>query len=77
MGMYAVAITPLVHQLCQFEKPDVLQVWFADDTITAGSLHGLLTKVVYVFIYLKKKRFIYFWAFMISKAGMCHGTKKQ
>ena len=42
MGMYGVAITPLIHQVCQFEQPDVLQVWFADDTIAAGSLDYLL-----------------------------------
>ena len=41
MGMYAVAITPLIHQLRQ-SKPDMLQVWFADDATAAGSLDSLL-----------------------------------
>ena len=42
MDMHAVAITPLILQVCQFEQPDVLQVWFADDTIATGSCDYLL-----------------------------------
>jgi len=41
MGTYAVANTPLIYQLNQF-KPNVLQIWFADDVTAAGSLDSLL-----------------------------------
>ena len=41
MGMYAVAITPLIHHLRQ-SKPDLLQDWFADDATAAGSFDSLL-----------------------------------
>ena len=36
MAMYALAITPLIHQLST-KSPDVSQVWFADDAISAAS----------------------------------------
>ena len=38
MGMYAIAVTPLIHQL---EESEVKQVWFADDATAGGNLVNL------------------------------------
>jgi len=37
MVMYALAVTPLIPSLHQ-SKPDVLQVWYADDATAAGQI---------------------------------------
>ena len=42
MGMYALAMVPLIRRL-RTEVPDVSQVWFADDASAVGSLSSLLT----------------------------------
>ena len=41
MAMYAIAITPLINHLHQFQ-PDISQVWYADDATAAGQLEPLL-----------------------------------
>ena len=38
MAMYAVAITPLIHQL---EGDGIKQAWYADNTTAGGSLKRL------------------------------------
>ena len=40
MGMYALAVTPLICKLRE-TKPEVKQVWFADDATAAGKLISL------------------------------------
>ncbi len=35
MAMYAIAVTPLIHQL---EESEIKQVWFADDATAGGNL---------------------------------------
>jgi len=42
MGMYALAVVPLIHRL-RNEVPDTSQVWFADDASAVGSLSALLS----------------------------------
>ena len=42
MGMYALAMVPLIRRL-RTEVPDVSQVWFADDASAVGSLSSQLT----------------------------------
>jgi len=42
MGMYALAVVPLVRRLHN-EVPDISQVWFADDASAVGSLSSLLS----------------------------------
>ena len=41
MAMYALAVNPLIHSLCQ-SQPDVSQVWYADDATVGGQLALLL-----------------------------------
>lgn len=41
MAMYALAITPLINSLSHETSSDVKQVWFADDSTSAGKLHAL------------------------------------
>ena len=38
MGMYAIAVTPLIHQV---EESEVKQVWFTDDATAGGNLVNL------------------------------------
>ena len=40
--MYALAVTPLIHQL-RTNSPDVQQAWFADDATSAASCNKLKT----------------------------------
>ena len=41
MGMYALAVTPLIRSLRQ-SQPDVSQVWYADDATAGGQLASFL-----------------------------------
>ncbi len=42
MAMYALAVTPLIHQLRTY-SPDIQQAWFADDATSAASCSKLKT----------------------------------
>jgi len=42
MGMYALAVVPLVRHLHN-EVPDISEAWFADDASAVGSLSLLLS----------------------------------